>query len=358
MSDKKFYLLEDRTSKSKFKNKNKIILNTKVSLSRNLVDHKFVDISGSQEKIALLEEIKKYVDNNKKFGNFQFYDIKVIKGLQRELFLMDYMIDSEMSRRLSGKGVYIKEDRAVRSSSAIIINNEDHVRIQSVYPGLKIYKAYNEVMKIEKYFEKGLTFAFDRKLGYLTASPSNLGTALRVSVIVHLPVLAASTGLVDLLKRIGKIGCQIGGYFRSQPEVTGNLFEVYNGVTLGKGEREILDEMKAICLSIIEEEQKARAQIKRNDLLGIKDNVYRSYGLIKYSKILSYEEALELLSIIRLGLDLDLIDDVNDFDFFELVNKLSDSRIMVDMEINDKIKGDRIDLIRADIIREKILKGS
>jgi protein arginine kinase len=358
MADKKFYLLENETSRDKHKNinKNKIILNTKVKLARNIAGMKFASISGSQGKNALLREIRKYIGDCRGFKNFRFYDIKSIKGLQRNLLIKDYILDPEILRKVSGKGIFLKNSRTRSVSSAVIINHEDHITIQSIYPALQIYKAYKEVTRIERYFEKGLTFAFDKNLGYLTASPSDIGTALRVTVVAHLPVLAVSSEFADLLKRIGKIGYRVNGYFVKQSEIVGNLFKVFNQVTLGKEEKEMLEEMQAICLSIIEEEQKARKQLKKNDLLGIGDNIYRSFGLLKYAKMLSYEEALELLSIIRLGLDMDLIDGVNDFNFFELAGKISNSRIIVDMEISDKPGDDRIDMIRADMIREKILK--
>ena len=357
MAGENLYLMKNKTEQEKSAgNRNKIILNTRIWLARNLTNQKFAGAGSGRERNALLEEIKKSVSDTKIFKDFRYYKIGSLGKIQRDLLFKDYMIDAGVANRMQGKGLFIRSRLSSGMSTAVIINHEDHLGIQSTCPGLNIRKAYKEVTGIEKYFEKRLSFAFDSNLGYLTASPFNLGTALRITVIAHLPILIVGPGIADFVKKINSIGCQINGYFVGRSEIIGNLFEISNQVTLGKGERDIVKEMQVICLSIIEDEQNARMQLKRNDLLGIEDNIYRSFGLLKYAKILSYEEALELLSILRLGLDLSIIDGVYDFDFFELINKISNPRIILDMEISDEVNDDRLDSIRAGIIRKKVLK--
>jgi protein arginine kinase len=357
MVSKNFYLLENKTGKKKSgNNKNKIILNTRVRLARNLADSKFASISSGQEKNILLKEIKEYVNDMKGFKDYRFFTVKSLGKIQRDLLFKDYMVSPEMANKMQGKGLFIKSGPNRGESSTVMVNQEDHLRVQSVRSGLNIIEAYNEVIKIEKCFERKLSFAFDRNLGYLTASPVNLGTALRVSVIAHLPVLAVSPRVADFVKKLNQVGCLINGYFVGHSEIIGNLFRISNQVTLGKGEEDIVEEMQAICLNIIDDEEVARRKLKENDPLGIKDNIYRSFGLLKYAKILSYEESLELLSIIRLGLDLDIISGIDDFDYFELINKISDSYIISDLEISGRVTDDELDSIRADLIRKKILK--
>lgn len=357
MGGKNFYLLENKTGKKKSgNNKNKIILNTRVRLARNLADNKFASISSREEKNILLKEIKEYVNGIKGFKDYKFFSIKSLGKIQRDLLFRDYMVSSEVASKMQGKGLFIKSGPEQGESSMVTINQEDHLRIQSVRRGLNISETYNEVIKIEKYLERKLKFAFDRNLGYLTASPVDLGTALKVSVIAHLPVLAISPKVADFVKKLNQVGCLINGYFVGHSEIIGNLFKISNQVTLGKSEEDIVEEMQAICLNIIDDEEVARRKLKESDPVGIKDNIYRSFGLLKYAKILSYEESLELLSIIRLGLDLDIISDIDDFDYFELINKISDSRIISDLEISDRVTDDELDSIRADLIRKKILK--
>ncbi|MEA2015940.1 MAG: hypothetical protein U9O59_04460 [Actinomycetota bacterium] len=354
MAGKKFNLIDNNTGRDEFINK--IILKTRVNVARNIAGRKFTSTSSSRDKNVLLEAVKKEVSSMKKFEDFRFYRIKDLENSQRDLLFRDYMIDTEFTGNMQGRGLFAGNRTHGEGASAVIINSEDHINIQSVYPGLNIYEAYNEVIKIEKIFEKKFDFAFDKDLGYLTASPFNLGTALRIHIIAHLPVVVLSSEISDLLKRMSRVGCQVKGYFIEQSEAAGNLFEIFNESTLGRSEDDILEEVEAICLNVAEEEENARERLKKKDLPGIKDNVYRSFGLLKYAKILSYEESLELLSVIKLGVDLDIIDNVSDFDFFELVDKISNSRIIIDMELGGKINSDYIDSIRADMIRKKITK--
>lgn len=357
MAGEKFYLLEDKTKrKRKANDRDKVILNTIAMLSRNLINKKFPGASSGRERNTIIEEVKEAAGDIKEFEDFQYYRIGNLDKIQRDLLFKDYMVDEGAAKRMQGRGLFVRTAKDPGISTAVIINYEDHVRIQSSCPGLNIRRTYNEIMGIEKYFEKKLSFVFDSNIGYLTASPLNLGTALRITIIAHLPVLAVSPEIVDFVKKINNIGCQINGYFVGQSEIIGNLFEISNRITLGKGEKDIVKEMEAICLSVVEDEKNARIQLKKNDSLGIEDNIYRSFGLLKYAKILSYEEALELLSIIKLGLDLDIIDGVYDFDFFELINKITDPHIIRDMELSDGINSDRLDSVRAEIIRKKILK--
>jgi protein arginine kinase len=242
-------------------------------------------------------------------------------------------------------------------SISILINHEDHLRIQCVYPGANILKAYNEVIALERQFEKDINFAFDNELGYLTTNPANLGTGLKIAITAHLPALSINPGIADFIKNLTRVGCSISGYFGGNTDIIGNLFKIFSRKALGKSEEEIVEEMQAICLNIIDEERNIRNDLLVNDLLGVKDNVYRSYGLLKYAKILSYEESLELLSILRLGLDLKIISEVRDFDFFEIINIVSDSHIILNYEINEDITDDKLDAIRADLIRKRVLRG-
>ncbi len=357
MTGKNFYLLESKTGKRRSgNNKNKIILNTRVRLARNLADHKFVNISSGPEKNIILKEIRKYIDDVKFFKDFRFYSVKNLGKIQRDLLFKDFMIGPEAANKMQGKGLFIRPSQNWGDSSIIMINQEDHLRIQSIRPGLNILEAYKEVIGIERYFERKISFAFDKNLGFLTASPLNLGTALKVSVIVHLPVLAISPEVADFVKKLNQVGCLINGYFVGHSEIIGNLFKISNQVTLGKSEGAIVEEMQAICLNIIDDEKAARIKLKESDPLGIKDNIYRSFGLLKYAKILSYEESLELLSILRLGLDLDIIDGINDFDYFEIMGKISDSHVISDLEMSGRVTDDELDSARADLIRKKILK--
>ncbi len=358
MNDQDFFLLDMKPDKNKSEGNNEVILNTRVRLARNFSSSKFITMASPSEKDDILKRFKKFTSKSREFGDFRFYELKNLSKTQRELLFEDYLINPEMGKKLKGKGVLVKTNPAYMGKSiSILVNHEDHLRIQCVSPGVNILEAYNEVIAIERQFEKGINFAFDNELGYLTTNPANLGTGLKIAITAHLPALSINPGIADFIKNLTRVGCSISGYFGGNTDVIGNLFKIFSTKALGKSEEEIVEEMQAICLNIIDEECKIRGDLLANDLLGVKDNVYRSYGLVKYAKILSYEESLELLSILRLGLDLKIISEVRDFDFFELINIVSDSHIILNYEINEEITEDKLDAIRADLIRKRVLRG-
>jgi len=337
--------------------RSKIILTTRVQLARNLSDHKFGSTSSSQEKNDVLNLIIGVASGIRELSDYKFYTVNKLTKVQRRLLIEKHLMSPEMTSRMQGKGVLVKSCPCNhRKSVSIMINGEDHLRIQCAAPGLNVRESYKEIMKIEKKLEKKLTFAFNSKLGYLTACPVNLGTALRISVIAHLPGLVMSSKITDFINNITNIGCRTVGYFGENSEIVGNLFQISRRATLGRSEEDIVEEMNAICLNIVEEEEKARQTLKANHLVDMEDSVYRSYGVLKYAKMLSYEESLELLSMIELGMELGIVKNVKKFNFSKLVNIIGNSHIMLSMKKDKKLREDEVDFIRANVIREKILK--
>lgn len=361
MSDTRFLLAKVSDSKTKLKEKDNsnIILTTRARLARNLCSYNFGCINDDQKKNDILNLVKDTASKIKGLKDYRFYTIKGLPKIQRKLLIEKHLMSPEMDQRIKGKGILIKfSPNGFKRTVSIMINEEDHLRIQCVASGLDIQGCYNEVIKVEKKLEKKLSFAFDKDLGYLTACPTNLGTGLRISVIAHLPGLVISSKIADFIKNINKIGCSVRGYFGENSEVIGNLFQISNNVTLGKSENEIVEEMQAICLNIIDEEENAKLKLKADHLVSVEDSVYRSYGMLKYAKMLSYEESLELLSMFKLGMDLNIIKNIKSFDFYELINQIGDSHIMLNLNKNGKATQDQLDLERANLIREKILKGT
>jgi len=357
MNDPDFSLMNLRSGKNSLVRNSEVILNTRVRLARNINGSKFVTLASPLEKDDVLKRLKNLTSKSKEFQDFRFYNLKYMTRIQRELLFEDYLINPEMGKRLKGKGVLVKTNPAYMGKSiSILINHEDHLMMQCVYPGVNIPDSYKEIISVEKQFEKSLSFAFDNDLGYLTNNPANLGTGLKIAVTAHLPALSINPSIADFIKNLTRVGCSISSYFGGNMDVVGNLFSVFSLKALGKSEEEIVEEMQAICLNIIDEEKNTRNNLLASDLIGVKDNVYRSYGLLKYAKILSYEESLELLSILRLGLDLKIIGEIKDFDFFELINIISDSHLILNYEINDEITDDQLDGLRADLLRNRVLK--
>jgi protein arginine kinase len=334
-----------------------IILGSRASISRNLSNHKFPSSCSNEEKNQITGIIRNCARRTKGLSELCFLRISRITKTQRQVLLGDYQIEDDFISTLSGRGILVMPRHSIREvAKAIPLCWDDHLKIQAAAPGNTIDELYSIVSETEKLFESKLNFSFSKEWGYLTSNPASLGTALEISILVHLPALAISPDIADFIKNLSKVGCSVGGYAGKNTEVTGNIFRISSSRTLGKSEEEIVEEMNAICLNIVDEEEGARRKLIEKDRLGAKDNVYRSYGLLKYAKILSFEEALELLSILRLGLDLGIIEKIRDFDYFEIINMIGDAHIISGFEMGDKATDDDIDLKRAELIRDRILE--
>jgi len=339
------------------KKQNQIIMTTRARIARNLSDFKFSSINTINEKKNISNFIKETFYSYKNNNNYRFFSISRLSKIQRAFLVEKHILSPEMLIKLNGKGLIIKTgEDGLDHSLSILINEEDHLRIQSVYPGLNIKKAYREISNIEKNLEVKLRFAFDKDFGYLTSCPTNIGTALRISVITHLPAMVIAGRIEDFVKNIVKVGCSIRGFYGENSDVVGNLFQISNQFSLGKYEKQIIEDMNAICLNIVDAEKEALKSLRKEKNLSLEDSVYRSYGMLRFARMLSYGEALELLSIIKLGRDLSIIDDVKPFNFYQLISLLGESNIILANNGDLEPDTDEVDMIRARIIREKILK--
>lgn len=352
-----FKIKENRKVIQKKDSLNKVILTTRSRIARNLGGYRFNSLNTNEEKKRILDTVKDSFFKSAGSKNFSFYNISRLSKLQRLFLLERHILSPEMLNRLYGKGLLFKFSSPDPDDYiSILVNEEDHLRIQSTRAGLNIEKTYEDIVKVEKMLEKNLSFAYEGEFGYLTSCPTNIGTALRVSVIAHLPALVLSGKIEDFIKRLIKIKLNIRGLFGEGSDVVGNLFQIANQVSTGKYEKDILDEMNAICYNIIEEEKKAARELKENMPLIVQDSISRAYGMLKYAKMFSFGESLELLSMIELGVETQMLDNIKFFDFYQLISLFGESNIIIGENFISELDIDEIDAIRAGIIRKRILK--
>ncbi|MGM0367291.1 MAG: hypothetical protein ACQEP2_01785 [Actinomycetota bacterium] len=328
------------------------VILTRASMARNLADYKFSILNNATDRKNLFNLIKQVTGKIDKLGNFRLYNLSNMPKLKRKLLLEKDIISHQMTREIMGKGILVNNEIDEMLAS-IMVNEEDHLVIQCSSPGLKIEKVYHEVSKVEKCLEDKLSFAFDRDLGYLTSCPINVGSGFKLSVALHLPAMVVNYKIDDLVDRLNKINCTISGYRTQDSEIIGNLFILSKQSTLEKGDRDTVEEMKAICLNIIDGEKKQIENLKKEKPLTVKDSVYRAYGVLKYARLLSFEEALELLSMVSLGKQLGLFSSLKRFDFYYLINIIGNSYLR-SLDGNKNKSIDEIDRKRANIIKEEI----
>ncbi len=325
---------------------NEIILSSRVRLARNINKIPFPSIVKLEEAENVIKQIKEAYENENK--NFDFFDMKSTTAVQKQVLLENHLISPDLMKKGEGSGALISNDKCV----SIMINEEDHIRIQTIYGGLQIRRAWEEASKIDDLLEKNVQYAFDENWGYLTSCPTNVGTGMRASVMVHLPGLNISGNINKILQTVVQLGLTIRGLYGEGTDIVGNMFQISNQITLGRSEEEIVENLTAVTNQIIEKEKEARSLLISNSKVQIEDKIWRSWGLMKNARMMQSYECLKLISDIRLGVDLEVLPKIP----LEILNEImietqsANIQIKYDHELN---ANDR-DIIRAEIIRNKL----
>jgi protein arginine kinase len=233
-----------------------------------------------------------------------------------------------------------------------MINEEDHLRMQSLLPGLQIKQAWRAIDKVDSELERHLDFAFDERLGYLTACPTNLGTGIRVSAMLHLPGLVLGEQINQIIQSVNKLGLAVRGLYGEGTEALGNVFQVSNQRTLGESEEEIVERLTKVLAQIIECEENARAKLLESKPKMVLNHIGRAYGILANAHSISSKETMNLVSLMRLGIDLGL--------FGEGIRPIAEELFLITQpahlqrEHSEKLSAEDRDLLRADMVRERL----
>jgi len=322
-----------------------IILSSRIRLARNLKKYKFPNRSSSKEKSILIDNLRSSLDFLIDNG-FDFYLMDDLDEIERSVLHEEHFISRDHSEKPAEKALFLNNDKKI----SIMINEEDHLRIQILKSGLEFKKIWDEIDKLDDQLDQRLEYAFSDKWGYLTSCPTNVGTALRVSVMCHLPALVLSGRIDNILGAVGKFGLTVRGTAGEGSASEAELFQISNQLTLGFSEKEIIDKLESIIQQIIAEEKKSREYLLRNNYIKLKDNVLRSLGVLKHAYHLEEEEALKYLSRVKFGQDTNLIEDNLDEDLFaKLLFEIKDAHLRYnykDISDQEKLKMKRAEVIR------------
>ncbi|HBK85330.1 MAG TPA: protein arginine kinase, partial [Firmicutes bacterium] len=230
-----------------------------------------------------------------------------IGQLDRQVLVEKHLISPDLARsRHPGAAVLVSDDEAI----SIMLNEEDHLRIQCLFPGFQLEECWKLTSSVDDLLESKLEYAFDATRGYLTACPTNLGTGLRASVMVHLPGLVLTQQIGKVLAAISQVGLVVRGLYGEGTEAVGNLFQISNQITLGPSEEEILQNLGAVIRQIVDQERSAQQALLKANRLAVEDKVCRAYGTLRHARLLSSQEAMRLLSDVRLGHDLGILTEI------------------------------------------------
>ncbi|HHW01879.1 MAG TPA: protein arginine kinase [Thermoanaerobacterales bacterium] len=327
-----------------------IVISSRVRLARNLKDVPFPHLLSASGAEKIINEVYDAFRANPVLSrNAELYILDNLSQEQRKMMVEMHLISPDLS--VSKKGaVIVSQDRTI----SIMINEEDHLRIQTVFPGLNPEKAYDLASKVDDVLEEKLDFAFDEKIGYLTACPTNVGTGIRASVMVHLPVLTMMNQIGQIFSTITQLGLVVRGLYGEGTQANGNLYQISNQITLGKSEEDIIQNLIGVTRQIITSERKARQNLTGEARIRVEDKILRSYGLLTNARLITSEEAMAYISDVRLGVDMGIIKNINPGDVNQLFIMTGPAYIQ---EVSGRILPPiERDLSRADFIRQKMLK--
>ncbi len=283
-----------------------VVVSTRIRLARNLADFPFSNRASPLQKgeiESLLRERLLRIDNGTRFSYVQVHSLN---HLDRQFLVERQLISREHAASEGQRGVAIEP----QESRSVMINEEDHLRLQVLRSGLALEEAWQEIDRLDDLIEQRVNYAFSEEFGYLTACPTNVGTGMRASVMLHLPALQMTRQLEKVFRALQKINLAVRGLYGEGTRASGDFYQISNQVTLGKSEADILREIREVIPQIIDYERKARAALLRESRPTILDRVYRAYGTLRSATLMTSDETIDLLSCVRLGINLHLIEDL------------------------------------------------
>ncbi len=326
-----------------------IVISSRMRLARNLDGHAFPTWAKKAEREALWNEIRPTV-----LGLPEMKEALICEAmdqftvLEKQILVEQHLISREHAAKSGGSGVVVSADRAL----SIMVNEEDHLRMQAFAPGLNLDAVWQRLDAVDTRLERKLKFAFSEKTGYLTACPTNVGTGMRASAMLHLPALVLAEEINRIIQAVGKLGLAVRGLYGEGTEALGNLFQVSNQMTLGDPESEIIGLLNKVIGQIVQHEKNARAKLVEERPRMVSDRLGRAFGVLSNAHSISSKEALDLLSVLRLGVEMELMDAGLRPALDELMMVTQPAHLQVSCD--RKLSAEDRDGLRADLIREKL----
>lgn len=326
-----------------------IVISSRIRLARNVSGYPFLSRASDDQRRELAERLRIHLDGRATKGQWEYLDLDQVDDLDRQMLVERHLISRQLVESKGTRGVAISVDE----TTSVMVNEEDHLRIQVLRTGMQLDEIWNQINGIDDRLEDNIEYAFHARYGYLTACPTNVGTGIRVSVMLHLPALKL-TGEIERVFRAAKdMHLAVRGLYGEGTEATGDLFQISNQVTLGRAEQDIVNDFKALVIPrIIDYENLARQCLIKDRPLALDDRVWRSYGILKNARTISSEETMLHLSHLRMGVHLGRIKDIE-------LRTLNELFLITQPAHLQKLHGERLtgeqrSSVRADIIRSKL----
>ena len=330
-----------------------IVLSSRVRVARNLQGFQFPGRAGAEERADVLERVRAALERSDVLENGSFWDIDTLDPVDREILAERHQISRDLLTGGDGpfSAAFAMSDR---DSCGLMVNEEDHLRLQSLVGGLELYSAWRQVDRLDEEIGSVLPLAYHHQFGFLTACPTNVGTGLRASVLLHIPGLVLTKEITKVLEGISQVGLNYRGLYGEGSEVVGNFFQVSNQTTLGKSEEDLIDHLARVTGKVIEYERSARARLLSEAPAVLEDKVWRAYGILRTARSLALEEMMNLLSGVRLGVSLKLLKTPR----VETLNEIlvRGQAAHLERAAGGRLSEQEADVCRATFVRDKLAK--
>jgi protein arginine kinase len=326
----------------------RIVMSSRVRLARNLKDTPFPGWAKKPERVKIFEMVRPAVESLPEMKNSFAEAMDNLGMLDKQILVERHLISREHAAKGAGSGLVFNRDETF----CVMINEEDHLRMQALRPGLQLRQAWSAIDHLDSELEKKLDYAFDSELGYLTACPTNLGTAIRVSAMLHLPGLVLGEQINPIIQSVNKLGLAVRGLYGEGTEALGNVFQVSNQMTLGETETAIVERLEKVLSQIIEHEENARQTLLEKKPKVVLNHIGRAYGILANAHSISSKETMNLLSLMRLGVDLELFPAGERATVDELFILTQPAHLQ--KQFSDKLSAEERDVLRADMVRDRL----
>src|SRR5712672_1722298 len=279
-----------------------IVMSSRVRLARNVKDAAFPGWAKKPERVRVLELIRPAIEGLPEMKDAFSETMDTLSALDKQILVERHLISREHAAKSAGSGLVLNRDETL----CFMINEEDHLRMQALRPGLQIRQVWIAIDSADSQLEKRLEYAFNGDWGYLTACPTNIGTGIRVSAMLHLPGLVLAEQINPIIQSVNKLGLAVRGLYGEGTEALGNVFQVSNQMTLGESEGAIVERLEKVLAQIIEHEENARQSLLETKPKLVYDQIGRAYGILSNAHSISSKETMNLLSLMRLGVDVGL----------------------------------------------------
>ena len=319
-----------------------VVVSSRVRIARNIAGKKFVSTASDEE----LKDVLMTIKNSNIDSDLHFINLSDLDELMKNSLVEKRVISRDLLE-MKETGILLNDAEDI----SIMINEEDHLRIQVMKPGFNLDEALSDAIRVDEKISSKISYAYNDKYGFLTACPTNLGTGLRASVMLHLPALRLTGKIEKVLEVVNKVNLNVRGVYGEGTEAIGDLYQVSNKISLGVTEEEIVENVKLIVQKLIEQERKAREYLKSQGET-FEDRVSRTYGNLVYARKMTYSECAKLISIVRLGISMEIITEIDN----EKLNKISilTKPATLQKYLKKELSAEERDIERAKVIKQII----